>query len=82
MTLKRTHIAIIVLLSASILSFIVGMTVEATRHQYYIYECRQNLKETKQQLSIYKSELSHIRSESRNGLSDDISTMNWTEALK
>jgi len=59
-----------------------GRIVEATRYQYEKNECRQNLKEAKQQIVIYKSELSHLRSESSIDLSNDISTMNWTEAFK
>jgi hypothetical protein len=58
-----------------------GMIFEATRHQFDIYECRQKLKETKQELSIYQTELSHLRSESSKGNYDDISTMNWKDAL-
>ena len=82
MKLKRSYLAIIVLLGTSFFSFMAGRVVEATRHQYDIYECNQSLKETKKQLSIYESELSHLRSESSKDLSNDISTMNWTEALK
>jgi len=59
-----------------------GRIVEATRHQYEKNECRQNLKEAKQQIAIYKSELSNLRSESSIDPSNDISTMNWTESLK
>ena len=79
---KRTYLVIFIILGISIFSFMAGRIVEATRYQYERNECRQNLKETKQQLSIYKFELSHLRSESSIDLSNDISAMNWTEALK
>lgn len=78
---KRTYLVIFIILGISIFSFMAGRIVEATRYQYERNECRQNLKETKQQLSIYKSELSHLRSESSIDPSNDISTMNWTEAF-
>ena len=78
---KRTYIVIFVLLGISFFSFMAGRIVEATRYQYEKNECRQNLKEVKQQIAIYKSELSHLISESSKDLSNDISTMNWTEAL-
>lgn len=81
MKLKRAHIVTIVILGTSIFSFMTGMIFEATRQHYDIYECRQKLRETEQELSIYQSELSHLRSESRNGNYEDISTMNWTDAL-
>ena len=79
---KRTYIVILVMLGISFFSFMAGRIVEATRHHYDKTECRQNLKEAKQQITIYKSELSHLRSESSIDPSNDISTMNWTEALK
>ena len=79
---KRTYIVIFIILGISFISFMAGRIVEATRYQYKKNECRQNLKEAKQQIVIYKSELSHLRSESSIDLSNDISTMNWTEAFK
>ena len=82
MNRKRTYIVIFVLLGISFFSFMAGRIVEATRRQYEKNECRQNLKEAKQQIAIYKSELSNLRSESSIDPSSDISTMNWTEALK
>ncbi len=81
MKLKRAHIVTIVILGTSIFSFMIGMIFEATRHHYDIYECRQKLRETKQELSIYQTELSHLRSESSKDNYGDISTMNWTDAL-
>jgi len=72
---------ILIILAISFISFMAGRIVEATRYQYGKNECRQNLKEAKQQIAIYKSELSHLRSESSIDPSNDISTMNWTEAL-
>ena len=79
---KRTYIVILVMLAISFFSFMAGRIIEATRHQYEKNECQQNLKEAKQQIAIYKSELSHLRSESSMDLSDDINKMNWTDALK
>ena len=79
---KRTFIIIFILLGTSFISFMGGRIVEATRYQYTKNECRQNLKEAKQQIAIYESELSHLRSESSTDLSTNIGTMNWTEALK
>ena len=79
---KRTYMVIFVVLGVSLISFMAGRIVEATCYQWEKNESRQNLKEAEQQIAIYKSELSHLRSELSIDPSNDIGTMNWTEALQ
>ena len=79
---KRTYIVIFVMLGISFFSFMAGRIVEATRYQWEKNDSRQNLKEAKQQIAIYKSELSHLRNELSIDPSNNNSSMNWTEAFK